>query len=105
MTTYIVRVGNLKRPVLTDTIVWDTPVIDHNSMIQGDRMYISAYQGGLRVVDIANARRPEARGYFDTHPEGENTTFNGAWGVYAGFRSGNVVVSDIQRGLFVIRAD
>jgi choice-of-anchor B domain-containing protein len=105
MTTYVVRVGNLERPVLTDTIVWDTPVADHNSMIQGDRMYISAYQGGLRVVDIADPRRPEARGYFDTHPEGENAEFNGAWGVYAGFPSGNVVVSDVQRGLFVIRAN
>ena len=105
MTTYVIRVGDLERPVLTDTIAWDTPAIDHNSMIQGDRMYISAYQGGLRVVDITNPRRPWARGYFDTHPEAEGATFNGAWGVYAGFPSGNVIVSDIQRGLFVIRAN
>ncbi len=105
MTTYVVRVGNLERPVLTDTIAWDTSVIDHNSMIQGDRMYVSAYEGGLRVIDVENPRKLKARGYFDTYPESDNATFNGAWGVYAGFPSGNVIVSDLQRGLFVIRAN
>ncbi len=74
-------------------------------MIQGDRMYVSAYEGGLRVIDVENPRKLKARGYFDTYPEGENATFNGAWGVYAGFPSGNLIVSDVQRGLFVIRAN
>ena len=105
MTTYVVRVGDLEHPVLINTMVWDTPAIDHNSMIQGDRMFMSAYQGGLHVIDLQNPRKPAARGYFDTHPEGEGATFNGAWGVYAGFPSGNVIVSDIQRGLFVVRSN
>ncbi|HJO04732.1 MAG TPA: choice-of-anchor B family protein [Acidobacteriota bacterium] len=104
MTTYIVRVGDLENPVLIDTIAWDARTIDHNSMIQDGRMYMSAYQGGLRVIDVEDPRRPKAYGYFDTHPEGETATFTGAWGIYAGFPSGNVIVSDIERGLFVIRA-
>ena len=105
MTTYVVRVGNLKRPVLIKKVAWKTRAIDHNSMIQGNRMYVSAYQGGLRVIDIEKPRKLKAYGYFDTHPEGENATFTGAWGVFAGFPSGNVIVSDIERGLFVIRSN
>ncbi|HFE45923.1 MAG TPA: choice-of-anchor B family protein, partial [Nannocystis exedens] len=40
------------------------------------------------------------------HPEGEGqgaATFNGAWGNYPYFESGIIVVSDIERGLFVLR--
>jgi len=42
-------------------------------------------------------------GFFDTHPENNNTNFNGAWSLYPYFPSGNIIVSDISRGLFVVR--
>ena len=45
----------------------------------------------------------DAHGWFDTYPEDDATTFSGAWGVFAGFPSGTVIVSDIERGLFVLR--
>lgn len=104
MSTYVVRVRNLSKPRLVRTIEWDLPSIDHNSMVQDGTLYLSSYTGGLRLLDITQAKKPVPTGYFDTHPDEDSARFNGAWGIYAGFPSGNVVVSDIQRGLFVLRA-
>jgi hypothetical protein len=42
-------------------------------------------------------------GYFDTYPENDNTAFNGAWSVYPFFDSGNIIINDIEKGLFVVR--
>ncbi len=39
---------------------------------------------------------------FYTHPENDDVTFNGAWSVYPFFSSGTIVVSDIERGLFIL---
>ena len=41
-------------------------------------------------------------GFFDTRPENDATSFNGAWSVYPYFPSGNIVINDIERGLFVV---
>ena len=92
MTTYVVRVRNLRAPVLTKQIGWGIAAIDHNSMVQNGKLYISAYTGGLRIIDIRRAHNPRAFGFFDTHPETDLARFDGAWGVFAGFPSGNVIV-------------
>ena len=42
-------------------------------------------------------------GYFDTYPENDNAAFNGVWNVYPFFGSQNIVISDIEKGLFVIK--
>jgi hypothetical protein len=41
--------------------------------------------------------------YFDTFPTNNNVGFNGAWGVYPYLPSGNIIISDIQRGLIVVK--
>jgi hypothetical protein len=45
----------------------------------------------------------EEIGFFDTFPEHNSTTFNGAWNVYPFFESGVIAISDINRGLFLIK--
>jgi len=42
-------------------------------------------------------------GFFDTYPENDGTNFNGIWSNYPYFESGNIVISDINRGFFLIR--
>jgi len=102
MTTYVIRVRNLDQPKLVRQISWGVEAIDHNSMILGDRLYLSGYAAGLRIIDIRRRKEPRSVGFLDTHPETDAARFTGAWGVFAGFPSGNVIVSDIERGLFVI---
>jgi choice-of-anchor B domain-containing protein len=56
----------------------------------------------LDISDIQNKTMKEV-GFFDTYPENNSTDFEGAWNVYPYFESGIIVISDIQRGLFLIK--
>ena len=41
--------------------------------------------------------------YFDVSPECDSAVFSGTWSNFPYFKSGNVVVQSIERGLFVVR--
>ena len=41
--------------------------------------------------------------FFDTYPSSNSARFDGAWSVYPFFASGNIVISDINSGLFIVR--
>ncbi len=56
----------------------------------------------IDISNIANSSIQET-GFFDTYPLGNTAAFEGAWNVYPYFESGNIVISDINRGLFVIK--
>ena len=79
--------------------------IDHNVYVKGDFLYQANYTSGVRIIDISNIETNTMTevGFFDTHPENNNTSFRGAWNVYPYFASGNIIISDIERGLFIIR--
>ena len=42
-------------------------------------------------------------GFFDMAPDCDSPGFHGAWSSYPYFKSGTIVVSSIERGLFVLR--
>jgi hypothetical protein len=42
-------------------------------------------------------------GFFDTYPESDNANFDGVWNVYPFFASNNIVISDLNRGFFLVR--
>ena len=56
------------------------------------------------MSNISNGVMTET-GFFDTFPANNNTSFNGVWNVYPYFDSGNIVISDIEGGLFIVRAN
>jgi len=82
----------------------DPAHIAHNVHIKGDYAYIAHYTEGVTVLDIADPTKPTEIGYYDTIEE-QFIGFDGAWGVYPYFPSGNFVVSDISNGLFVLKLD
>ena len=43
--------------------------------------------------------------YFDAADYCDTATFEGVWSVYPFFDSGNVIMSSIQLGLFILRPD
>lgn len=77
----------------------------HNCYAKGDLLFAANYRSGLRVYDISNRTSPTEISYFDTYPESDSGGFNGAWSVYPYFTSGTIIVSDIERGLFVFSGD
>lgn len=81
------------------------PAIDHNGYVVGDKFYLSSYRAGLRVFDISNIENETMvqTKYFDTYPADNDANYDGAWSVYPFFASGNIVISDINRGLFIVR--
>lgn len=94
---------DLDNPSFVTSFLGNSFAIDHNYYTHGNKLYQANYTAGLRVLDISNPSNVTEIGYFDTHPESDNTTFFGAWSAYPYFASGNIIISDIDRGLFVIR--
>ena len=82
-----------------------TAAIDHNGYVKDNLFFQASYTAGVRMIDISNidVKSFTEVGFFDTYPENDNTAFNGAWNVYPYLPSGNIIISDINRGLFVIR--
>ncbi len=82
-----------------------TEAIDHNGYVRGDKFYLANYSAGMRVIDIsdiANQNMSEI-GFFDTNPNNNAASFDGAWSVYPYFASGNIVISDTERGFFLVK--
>lgn len=105
--TYVWNVEDLDNPQMTGFYEHPTSSIDHNLYIFNDIMYQANYTGGLRVLDVSN-RDPESIveiGFFDTTPNTSEPEFDGLWSVYPWFSDNKVVVSDRNRGLFILHAE
>jgi choice-of-anchor B domain-containing protein len=104
-TLRVLDISDLTQPVLAGQYVGPTKAIDHNGFALGDRYYMSNYRRGLTVLDISDPANPAEVGFFDTFPvPADNTAnFDGAWGTYPYLPSGNILISDIQNGLFVVK--
>lgn len=103
--TLVFDLNDLDNPVLHHTYYGPTNAIDHNGYVLGDLFYLANYSAGIRVIDISGLadKNMEEIGFFDTFPEHNSTTFNGAWNAYPFFESGVIAISDINRGLFLIK--
>jgi choice-of-anchor B domain-containing protein len=103
--TYIFDVGRLDAPSLIGVYNGRAESIDHNQYTLRDRSFQANYRSGLRILDtsqVAEGTLSEV-GFFDVYPPDDAAEFNGAWSNYPYFGSGNVVVSGIEQGLFVLR--
>ncbi|MCH9659523.1 MAG: choice-of-anchor B family protein [Bacteroidetes bacterium] len=103
--TIVFDFNDLDNPQLHFNYSGPTAAIDHNGYVVGNKYYLANYRAGIRVIDIsdiANGNIVE-EGFFDTYPNNNTANFDGAWSVYPYFGSGNIVISDINRGLFVVK--
>ena len=84
-----------------------TAAIDHNLYPVGDIIYLGSYRAGLRVLKVRDLALLDITeiGYFDIYPTSDSANFNGAWSVYPYLPSGNIIVSGIEQGLFVLSPD
>ena len=129
--TLIFDLSDLDNPTLHYEFFNETDAIDHNGYIKGTEYFLSSYTAGMRLIDIINVEQKliSETGYFDTYNEnktdksfldnefnlslfdddhgdpskGRLTEFKGAWSVYPFFKSENIIISDINSGLFIVR--
>ena len=99
--TYILNIKNLANARHVKTVSNGVTSIDHNNMARGIQLFAANYQSGFRVFNARWPKKLREIGYLDTYPEADAIDFAGAWGIFADYPSGIVVVSDINRGLFV----
>lgn len=91
---------------LTDKIQSNpgTGTVPHNAHVLGDFLITSYYADGVTVHDISDPYNLVEVGNYDTHP-GTSTNTTGCWGVYPFLPSGNLLVTDIQTGFYVLTPD
>lgn len=102
-TVRIFSIADLNNPTQVGQWTGPTRAIDHNGFVRGNRYYMSNYERGLTVLDITDPANPIEAGFFDTYTPSNNAGFNGAWGTYPFLPSGNILVSDIGSGLYILK--
>eukprot|EP00924_Labyrinthula_sp_SR-Ha-C_P007959 snap_masked-scaffold_41-processed-gene-1.24-mRNA-1 protein AED:0.04 eAED:1.00 QI:0/-1/0/1/-1/1/1/0/653 len=126
-TTYIIDVADLRKPIFASTYTHRDVSIDHNLYdwgaihakgwggsppyaegnysfppISNRFMYLSNYIAGIRILDLQGTPEVSEAGFFDIAPDLEGNIFEGTWSNYM-HPSGNLAVSSIDRGFFVLR--
>ncbi|MFK7886504.1 MAG: choice-of-anchor B family protein [Gammaproteobacteria bacterium] len=103
--TRVFDVSDPAAPVLLGEFDSSAAAIDHNLYVDGDYVFQANYRAGLRILEIVDAAQAQLteEAYFDIYPDSDSAQFNGAWSTYPYFESGNVIVSGIEQGLFVLR--
>lgn len=101
--TTVMDISDLDNPIVLGDFSSGLDATDHNLYVRDGFLFEANYRSGLRIFDtnIDPVNPPEV-GWFDTFPGGDQAGFEGAWSVYPFFPSGTVIVSDIDRGLFIL---
>ena len=96
---------DLDNPIHSFDFEGTTNAIDVTSYINGNLLYQANTTAGVRILDVSDVENKNIKevGFFDTYPENNNQEKNGAWSVYPFLPSGNIIVSDFNKGFFVIR--
>lgn len=103
----IVDVSDISNPTVLSTMNSNPGCTPHNPYVEGNLLYMAAYQDGLYVYDITVPQSPVQVGFFDTHPQNPTGTYpqpayQGCWAAYTKLPSGVILASDMQLGLFVL---
>lgn len=100
--TRVFNVENLDEAALVGTF-GSNLARDHNQYWREGFLFQANYRSGLRIWDTNdNPINPTAAGFFDTYPNSNSASFNGAWSCFPNFPSNVCIISDIERGLFIV---
>jgi choice-of-anchor B domain-containing protein len=97
-------ISNITKPTQVDMIQSNQAggSIVHNCHVKSDWVVCSYYRDGVVVFDGHRPSNLVQVADYDTYPAASGAGYNGAWGVYPFLPSGNLVVSNIEDGLFVL---
>ena len=98
--TYVWDVQDVANPTLVSTVTNGHFAVDHNLYVRGNFMFAANYASGLRIFDVTDAPNAQEVGWYDT-PSLAIVWYVGAWGVYPFLPSGNILISNMETGLYV----
>ncbi|MCS6818992.1 MAG: choice-of-anchor B family protein [Chitinophagales bacterium] len=79
-------------------------LIPHNVYVTDDSfLHVSYYRAGVTIVDAHRSDNLVEIAHYDTSPFPDGDGFQGCWGVYPFLPSGNIIASDMEEGLFVLK--
>lgn len=81
----------------------DSTAIPHNGFFKGDFVYTSYYYDGVYVFDATDRNDVKIAGFYDTYQDSSGNGYEGCWGVYPYLPSGNIIASDLTKGLIVLQ--
>ncbi len=103
-------VSNISNPSEVSRIQSQNPStysIVHNTHILknsiGEFAVTAWYRDGVVITDVTRPTNLVNIGWYDTFTGVSGFGFEGCWGVYPFFPSGNLVASDISNGLFILQ--
>lgn len=79
--------------------------IIHNTYFRNNFCVTSYYTYGVAVFDVTRKNNLVEVGHFDTSPNFSGDGFNGQWGVWPYLPSGNIICSDIETGLWILKPE
>lgn len=87
-----------------EDIKGDGVSIPHNAHYINGFLVVSWYTSGCIIMDVHDPTNMIQVGAYDTY-DGLNGGFYGSWGAYPWLPSGNILVSDMNTGLYVLSPD
>lgn len=101
--TSVFDISDIEAPEYLGSFTTGLTATDHNLYVRDGFVYASNYKSGLRIFDTnVDPVNPPEVGFFDTYPGSDTSGFQGTWSNFPFFPSGIVIVSDIDRGLFIL---
>eukprot|EP00984_Skeletonema_dohrnii_P035029 scaffold34600_cov155-Skeletonema_dohrnii-CCMP3373.AAC.3 len=117
---YVYDISNVTQPSYINRFQYseeDTSnAMPHNGHIRGGYLHVAYYEAGLRTFDISNPYEIFEVGKIETYRDPQQTgtydsdrpiqgNYRGAWNSYVGLSSGNILVTDMFSGLFIVKAN
>lgn len=78
-------------------------VIPHNTHVLNDYLVTSYYTDGVVIFDASEPDNLIQVANYDTAPDFSGRGFNGCWGTTPFLNSGNILASDIEQGLYILK--
>ncbi len=100
-------VSDLSNVTETDKTQVDpgTNTIIHNTYFLNNFCPTSYYTYGVAIFDVNRKNNLVEVGNFDTSPNFSGDGFDGQWGVWPYLPSGNLICSDIETGLWILKPE
>ncbi len=102
LTAYdVADLSNVTELDLVQSNPGSTSVVHNVHLYNNDFAVTSYYRDGVVIFDVSDPSNMIQAGNFDTSPL-SGSGYDGDWGVYPYLPSKNILVSDIQSGLFIL---